>query len=241
MSKYAEVMIIVEGKTEEIFVNTLLKPYLAPKNVFLYATQVTKPGQKGGDVRFDRVKKDLELHLKQRPDTYVTTFVDYYGVKDWPGLDLVPRQAPPQKIAEILADETQEEVSRFFAELRVDRRFIPYMAIHEFEALLFSDSAVLAAELGIAKQEVDDVLKECGEPEAINNSPENAPSKRLDNWSDREDFPKTTAGISIAKKIGVDAMRSKCPLFSNWISCLESLAEEPSNLWQGTLKSVQRK
>jgi hypothetical protein len=60
----------------------------ASKNTqVIVATQITKPGQKGGDVRFERVKKDLGMHLKQRPDTYVTLFVDYYGIKsDWPSL-----------------------------------------------------------------------------------------------------------------------------------------------------------
>ncbi|MCT7653700.1 DUF4276 family protein [Oceanimonas sp. NS1] len=45
-------------------------------------------------MRFERVRRDLEAHLKQRPDTYVTTFVDYYGLREWPGLDTVtPRPA----------------------------------------------------------------------------------------------------------------------------------------------------
>jgi Domain of unknown function (DUF4276) len=68
MSNYINVVAIVEGKTEQIFIEQILKPYLAEKMIFMSATQVTKPGQKGGDVRFSRIKKDLELHLKQRQD-----------------------------------------------------------------------------------------------------------------------------------------------------------------------------
>jgi predicted ATP-dependent endonuclease of OLD family len=47
MNKFIEVVIIVEGRTEQLFVEKLLSPYLASKNIFICATQVTKPGQKG--------------------------------------------------------------------------------------------------------------------------------------------------------------------------------------------------
>lgn len=71
---------IVEGKTEQVFVESVCKRHLAQQNIFISATQVSKPGQKGGDVRFSRVGRDIERHLKQRPDTCITTLVDYYGV-----------------------------------------------------------------------------------------------------------------------------------------------------------------
>ncbi len=225
MSNYIEIMAIVEGKTEEIFINSLLKPYLADKNIFIYATQVSKPGQKGGDVRFARVKKDLELHLKQRSDTYVTILVDYYGTKEWPELDNVPPQANPAQIAQTVNNATKEKVVALFADQQAERRFIPYMAIHEFESLLFSDSSAIATELDISKADVDSVLTECREPEAINNSPQTAPSKRLDRWSRNGEFPKTTTGIAIAQAIGVATMREKCPLFNTWLEKFETIQE----------------
>lgn len=225
MSKCTEVMAIVEGKTEEMFVKSLLAPYLGDKNIFMHATQVSKPGQKGGDVKFSRVKNDLGLHLKQRTDTYVTTLVDYYGVKEWPGVDAVPPGATPARIAQIVNDATKSTVKRLFKDQRADYRFIPYMAIHEFESLLFSNSTALADELGIDPEEVDSVLEQFEGPEAINDSPETAPSKRLDNWSPNGKFPKTTAGIAIANKIGIPAMRNMCPLFNEWISTFETIQE----------------
>lgn len=96
MSRCIEVMVIVEGKTEEIFIKKLVSPYLARNNIFMHATQISKPGQKGGDVKFVRAKEDFGNHLKQRPNTYVTLFVDYYGIKsDWPGLNDVRKGATP--------------------------------------------------------------------------------------------------------------------------------------------------
>ncbi len=226
MSDYIEVIAIVEGRTEQIFIESLLTPYLANRKIFICATQVSKPGQKGGDVRFERVKNDLALHLRQRSDTYVTTFVDYYGIKAWPGIDRVAPNATPKQIAACVNQATKTEVDALFSAQQSARRFIPYMAIHEFEALLFSDSAVLATELGIAENEVTDVLAEFGEPEAINNNAQTAPSKRLDHWSKNGRFAKTSAGIALAKVIGIAKMREKCPLFNNWIARFETIVKE---------------
>lgn len=223
MSDYIEVMAIVEGKTEQVFVEKVLKPYLAEKMIFIKATQASKPGQKGGDVKFSRVINDIRDHLKQRNDTYVTTLVDYYGIKEWPGLDSLAQNLTPYQIADHLNAETKHQVVTEFANQQAERRFIPYIAVHEFEALLFSDSAILASELGVDEDQVKNVLAECGEPEAINNGKETAPSKRLDNWSPNGKFAKTTAGIAIAQQIGITQMREQCPLFNAWLAQFEAL------------------
>lgn len=87
MSNSVEVVAIVEGKTEEIFIKQIIQPHLAAMGIYITPILVSKPGQKGGDVKFARVKNDIERHLKQRSDTYLTLLVDYYGIKpDWPGI-----------------------------------------------------------------------------------------------------------------------------------------------------------
>jgi hypothetical protein len=223
MNDFVEVIAIVEGKTEQTFIEDILAPYLALKNIYIKATQVSKPGQKGGDVKFDRVQKDIGIHLKQRGNTFITTIVDYYGVKEWPGIAQIPASAKPALISELVNKATYDKVHTLFADHRADRRFIPYIAVHEFEALLFSDSLSLSKELGIDEKKVLAVLAECGEPEAINNSPDTAPSKRLDRWSEKGVFAKTTKGIAIARSIGVQRMREQCPLFNSWLQQLENL------------------
>lgn len=223
MSNYIQVIAIVEGKTEQIFIEKILAPYLGHNNIGIRATQVSKPGQKGGDVRFSRVKRDLEGHLKQRADTYVTTFIDYYGTKEWPGLDLVPLQASPEIIAQTVNDATRSQVVSLFSEQQAERRFIPFVAVHEFEALLFSDAEILAQHLGVDPSEISEVVSAYGSPEAINNNPQTAPSKRLDGWSANNKFLKTAAGISVAEKIGIKKMREKCPLFNTWLESLEQI------------------
>lgn len=228
MSNYIEVMVVVEGKTEEIFVKSILSPYLSEKSIYMFPTQVTKPGEKGGDVRFSRVKNDLEKHLKQRTDTYVTTLIDYYGTKDWPGLNDVEANSTPEAITMIVNNAAMKEITGLYPGVNAEQRFIPYLAIHEFEALLFCGPSEIAFELGIQEEIVHNVLKEFGTPEEINNNRDSAPSKRLDNWSPHKKFPKTTTGISIARNIGIQRMRNMCPLFDNWIKTFEDIVAKQS-------------
>lgn len=232
MNNYVEIIIIVEGRTEQIFIEKLLAPYLANKNVYIRATQVSKPGQKGGDVHFSRVKKDLELHLKQRSDTFLSTMVDYYGVKEWPGLEVARTLKSPFEIAKTINESTKKEVENLFPELKTNFRFIPYIAIHEFEALLFSDAEILSNKLGVAKTKVEAVITEFESPEAINNNPNTAPSKRLNNWSPNHNFRKTTMGITIAEAIGIQKMRDNCPLFNAWLMEIEKI----KNTFKSTIK-----
>lgn len=223
MSDFIEVIAIVEGKTEQIFIERILAPYLAERMIFITATQVSKPGQKGGDVRFNRVCRDIGLHLKQRADTYITTLVDFYGVTEWPGIDELANHLSPEQIAAHLNASARQQVNELYAEQRAIQRFIPYIAIHEFEALLFSDSDILAEELGVPADAIAKVIINCGGPETINNSPETAPSKRLNRWSADGKFAKTTQGIAIAQRIGITRMRAQCPLFDAWIAQFEAL------------------
>jgi hypothetical protein len=222
MSKHVEIVVLVEGPTEQIFIRSLLVDHLASQGIYLRPIVISKPGQKGGDVRFARVQNDIRLHLKQRQDTYLTLFVDYYGIRnDWPGLAEAKRQTTPRGRASVLNEKTKEEVVRQFEAQRADQRFLPYVSMHEFEALLFSEPRILAGQLGVAPAEVDRILTECGEPEAIDDSPEKAPSKRLAKLSDR--FKKAATGIAIAEAIGLPTMRAQCPLFDEWLGVIEGL------------------
>jgi Domain of unknown function (DUF4276) len=108
-----------------------------------------------------------------------------------------------------------------FPDQNSDLRFIPYVSMHEIEALYFSDPACLAETMGVPQEKVDAILEECGEPEKINDNSTTAPSKRLEGLSDR--FKKTSTGIAIAKEIGIPKMRSACPLFDAWLAKLELL------------------
>lgn len=222
MSSFAVVIVIVEGRTEQRFINDILAPYLGAKNVFMTPIILSKSRHKGGDVRFARVRNDIARHLKQRRDAYVSLLVDYYGIgRDWPGLDAVRPGASPSEIATAICTATQVAIDAELANYRSDVRFVPHIAVHEFEALLFSDPTTLARAIRADLQIIEAIIQECGEPEAIDNSRDTAPSKRIEKLYSR--FKKTGNGIAIAQEIGIDRMRTQCPVFDGWLTLLESL------------------
>ena len=222
MSRPIEVVALVEGPTEVIFIKSLLSHYLARKKVYITPTILTKPGQNGGDVRFARAKNDIERHLKQRKETWLTLLVDYYGIKsDWPGYQKSKRETQPVSKARVMNEATRKQVNELFGDQDSERRFISYVSMFEFEALLFSDAKILAQKLNVRSKEVERILSRCGEPEKINDQVQSAPSKRLEALSGR--FKKTTTGINIAREIGIDKMRESCPIFDDWITKLEKL------------------
>lgn len=217
-----EIRLIVEGPTEQAFADHVLGPHLALHGLYLRASQIGSAGRKGGDIRFERAAPQIKAALKQRTNTIVGTFFDYYGLKRWPGLDEIrtlPNPAP-KTIAEVLNEAAVAEIERALPDIPVRKRFIPFTAVHEFEALLFADSAKLAAGTGVPAARIEEALASCGgSPESIDNGPETAPSKRLEAWTFNQ-YGKITTGIPIAEKIGIDAMRSACPNFDEWIKRL---------------------
>jgi len=216
-----EVMVLVEGQTEQTFIKSLLSPYifnLTKQKVFLTPMQ---PGRQSGDVRFERYEKDIGKHLKQRNDTYITLMVDYYGVKNWPGLEESKLQATHIKKAEVMNRETAKRVQELFPEQNREYRFIPYVSMHEIEALYFSDATSIAQIMNIERTEIESILRKYGEPEAINDNPNTAPSKRLIKLS--PEFKKTINGIAIAKAVGIQRMRERCSLFNEWVMRIENL------------------
>ncbi|MBN1698600.1 MAG: DUF4276 family protein [Spirochaetales bacterium] len=221
MSDFIEIIVIVEGKTEKIFINSILKDNLADRNIYMTPIIISKPGEKGGDIKFSRALKDITIHMKQRADTFVSLFIDYYGLKpDWPGFINAKKEEEPAKIASIINDSTHLAVNTELSAYRSDIRFIPHITVHEFEALLFSDASSLASELHVDKSDVDKIIDQFGDPEKIDDSPDEAPSKRLERLYPK--YKKTTTGIIIARNIGIDAMRKKCRIFNDWLKRIES-------------------
>lgn len=224
MNKWINLQIIVEGLTEQNFVNELLVDYLANRNIAVHASQVSKPQQKGGDIRFERIKTDVLTFLRQRRDIFVSTFVDYYGIHQWPGLEDISSSMTPSAIANTLNRSAISTFEKEYPELRIEERFIPYLSMHEFEALLFSDTEVLSEELNTPKNVFDNVLAECGSPEQINTIRETSPSHRLKTLSQGR-FKKVSTGIRIVKRIGIYKIREKCPLFDSWLKKIECLTK----------------
>jgi hypothetical protein len=85
------VKIVVEGQTEEAFVNEVLAAALWPHQVYVTPILLGVPGHKGGRPNYARVKKDVLLHLKQDWAACCSTMLDFYGLgSGFPGNPVPP-------------------------------------------------------------------------------------------------------------------------------------------------------
>lgn len=218
----------VEGTTEQVFADTILKPHLANHGVYLHSpvllAHAKKKGRihRGGGRRFRPMQNDIERRLKEdaSEDVRFTTMVDLYALySDFPGRDKADdlRSKPYERVA-ALEEAWQAET--------VDRRFIPFIQLHEFEAYLFVDVARFpefcdSPTGGIA--ELQRVADNMGSPELIDDGQHTAPSKRIVGQIPAYERLKTSVGPQMAEDIGLPAIRSKCPHFDEWIRRLERL------------------
>ena len=212
-------LIHVEGQTEETFVNEVLGPHL-------YRQGYTKVGARlMGNARQRDRRGDIIRHLKEDAGCLVTTMVDYYGLpqtgsRAWPGREAAgslpfTRKASTVESA-LSADICREMGARFHPD-----RFIPFVMMHEFEGLLFSDCERFSR--GIGRPDLVDAFQavrdEFASPEEINDSPVTAPSKRVEQLV--QVYEKPLLGTLAVLEIGLDAIRRDCPHFREWLSSLE--------------------
>lgn len=103
---------------------------------------------------------------------------------------------------------------------------LPYVQLHEFEGLLFTNPADFEwAEDGWnddVKAQLMAVALAFPNPEDINDSPETAPSKRILNIFPDGTYSKPEHGPLIAEATGIAAIRAKCPAFNGWIGKLQA-------------------
>ena len=206
--------IVVEGQTEEAFVKELMTPHFIHNGIYDIRPVLiqTSKGHKGGFVNYEHLKNDLHRLLKsQGQDVVVTTFVDFFRCPELPNqndIDMLPSHI--QKV---------EAMEKCISDDINDWRFIPYIQLHEFEALLFSaaNGFEMYFENQISK-EIQGIIDSYDNPEEINSSPETAPSKRLIRII--PDYDKVIYGNIVALEIGLPVILSKCPRFRRWIDSL---------------------
>ena len=218
------VYIVVEGATEESFVSRVLAPVLWPSNVFLSPITLGDPGHKGGNTNYARVKKDVVKLLKQDHSAYCSTMLDFYGIGGgFPGTPQPPNLPNLDKVVRI-ENAVKADIVAQVADARPDIRFLPYLQLHEYEALLFSDPAAFASAIGQPhlSQQFEMIRRSFPTPEDINDDPNTAPSKRVLNAY--PSYAKVVDGTVAARAVGVDRMRRECHHFDEWVAWLEALA-----------------
>jgi hypothetical protein len=215
---------VVEGQTEETFINQVLAPELGVRQIFVDAHCVTTGRRRlspdrGGITRYEQIRKDLEIWMRQEKgrDVRFTTMVDLYRLPaDFPGYDDCKRKVDPHTRAECLEDRLQEDIP--------DDRFVPYIQLHEFEALLFSDVHKFEAafpDRAAAIKKLKSIRDGFPSPEHIDDRPDQSPSKRI--LEVVPEYVKTVSGISIVQHIGLPILRKECAHFGRWLDRLEQL------------------
>lgn len=213
--KAVTLTVLCEGATETRFVSQVLAPHLRPLRVFA-RTQLLTPH--GGVVSFAALRERLSLLLAGRRHECVTTMLDLYELPaDFPELGARPAESGVDRAARIQA-AMQQAVP--------DRRFLPYLQVHEFEALVLADLDELARLPETAQAGVERLRRDIRgiAPEEVNDGNDTAPSKRLAKQLPR--YVKSVDGPSIAARIGLAVLRERCPHFGEWVRRLEQLAPD---------------
>ena len=222
-------LIHVEGETEEAFVNEVLASHLYGCGYTKVSARLVgnarQRDRRGGIRAWSAVRKDILHHLKEDAGCLATTMVDFYalpqtGERAWPG------RAQAAQLA--FADKAPAVESALLADICHELgggvevcRFVPFVMMHEFEGLLFSDAEKLAHGIGrpdLAPQ-FQAIRDQFSTPEEINDSPQTAPSKRILALVPR--YEKPLMGTLAILEIGLDAIRQECPLFRAWLERLE--------------------
>ena len=215
------IIIICEGPTEREFCIDVLQPYFSAKDIYLNSPLIKKSG--GGIVSWSNLKKQIENHLKSERGVYVTTLIDYYGIEE---KHQYPQWAEAHRISH------KPDRLKFLEEAMLNqiddglrRRYIPYIQLHEYESLLFSDNNAFTRNFLQTefrnKQAFDNIFTEFPNPEDINLGQTTAPSKRL--LHHIVGYDKVVYGSILAYEIGILLLRNKCPRFNDWLTKLEEL------------------
>lgn len=225
---------LTEGPTERIAVERVLCPHLGAFEVIADARSVltrehetrytprgpvVKTVRRGGMRSYKQPRRDLELWMKgdDHPDSYFTTMLDLYGLpRDFPEYAAASRQKDPYRKVKMLEDALAANVSH--------HRFIPYIQLHEFEALLLAaprrlDWVYMEHEPALA--DLEQLVDRYSSPELIDEGARTAPSKRI--IAVIPEYDKALAGPEVMGRIGIPTLRDKCPHFNDWLTRLESL------------------
>lgn len=225
----SDVVAIVEGQTEQTFVRDQLAAHLGARGIAIWAVLPGKSRRSGGVKKWDSARGDIIRTLKE--GRYCTTMFDFYGMPvDWPGRAEAASEDWAER-GQYVESAVLEDIAECMGGSFNQAQFIPYVQVHEFEALMFADVQQLAETsaplCGLSADYLADrfrgVLDEAGDPEAINDDYETCPSRRI--TGQVRGYRKRAHSPIVAKRIGLEALRAACQHFADWIERLERLGQ----------------
>jgi hypothetical protein len=208
--------VVSEGLTETSFVRDILAPHVEQRRPARLA--VHAPNLRG-KCAYAEVKK-LILALLGNPATevFVTTMIDLYKLPgDFPGYAECSGHEDARKRV--------EEMERFLSKDVPDRRFVPHLQLHEFEALILTDAPNLAKYYPNRKDELGKLARTV---ERDFRSPEEVNRIAPPSWRIRTAVPeyqKAIFGISAVADLGLERIRGQCKHFDAWLQRLERLLD----------------
>ena len=225
----ARLYLFAEGQTEQTFADNVLSLHLARFGVHLQnavlIAHAKKQGKvhRGGGRKYIPMKNDILRFAAQEKggDVYFTTMIDLYAIhSDFPGLeDAEGLRSDPYKRVEQLQTSWADDIG--------DRRFIPFIQLHEFEAYLFAEPESLDLFYPEGKKQIANLRKTVEShqsPELIDDGQSTAPSKRIIAEFPDYEGAKAVVGPQVAELIGLETIRAACPHFDKWLAVLETLA-----------------
>lgn len=214
-------VIIAEGETEESFVNNILCPFFCSKGIYNSIQCFKTKHSHGGMSKYSYIKKDI-LNIIYEKNVVVSMMIDFYRLpSDFPGFNDLKVTQTHQEQANLLETRIKKDLED--SQNQLFDNFIPYIQLHEFEALVFA--SISGIDSLFERSEMDynglmNVIQQYPNPEDINNHPDTAPSVRLKKLI--SGYNKVLHGIDIINTVGMDELLEKCPRFKTWI---ESMAE----------------
>jgi hypothetical protein len=218
-------LIHVEGQTEADFVNEVLRNHLLAQGYHSVGARIVGDArlrQRGGICPWPAARTDITNHLKEDQGCIATTMVDYYGMPqrgsgEWPGRARSTGLRTVEEKAQCVQKAVRDNLVIAMGERFDAKRFVPFVVMHEFEGLLFSDCAAFSH--GIGKPDLESNFREIRDqfatPEDINDSPTTAPSKRVQALV--QGYQKPLLGVLAVLEIGLSRIRAECPHFNGWL------------------------
>lgn len=121
--------VIAEGETEQTFVLGYLSQHLASRNIICTSTL---PGRRGGDIRYPRFKRELLRLMSHDQTSFFSCMIDYFALNnEFPGFDEAQSIIDAHDRVIFLEEALAQDINQ--------QKFIPYIQLHEFEALVFTD------------------------------------------------------------------------------------------------------
>lgn len=214
------IVIIVEGETEEAFVHQILAPYIWNSG-YSNSIQCFKIKHSGGGVsKYSHIERDILATVREK-DVVVTTMFDFYGLpSDTPGFKEAISCNSHAESVRFIENNIQQEITD---KVKEKICFIPYIQLHEIEALIFSSNKGFYELFDKNEADftsLDHIIMEFPNPEDIDNGPDTAPSKRLKKAI--PGYDKVLYGIGMLQTIGMETILAKCLHFKEWIEKIKN-------------------